>query len=198
MRRILSLSAVVIGICCIFSAAFLFWENTQEEQLAQTVSEDVVHVLSQEIENQATMLPAGEDNFAEELSAPVITVEEARYIGVLSIPQLGLTLPISETWSYAKLETTPCAYAGKIADGNFVIAAHNFQAHFGNIGELNLGDEISIQDTSGVTHNYSLVLEEIIDGDDFFGLLTGDWDLTLFTCLYGNNTQRVVLRFAAI
>ena len=79
-------------------------------------------------------------------------------IGVLSIPVLELELPILTDWSYAKLKIAPCHYFGSYYETDFVIAAHNYQSHFGRLTEIQPKDLILFTDISGTVHCYEVVL----------------------------------------
>lgn len=119
------------------------------------------------------------------------------YLGTLAIPALGLELPVLSEWSYPNLRIAPCRYTGTAEEGNLVIAAHNYNSHFGYISSLNSGDEIIFTDGSGVMHTYNVVHSELINGGDAPAMETGDeeWDLTLFTCNL-SGTSRVTVRAA--
>ncbi len=121
-------------------------------------------------------------------------VQEMSYMGLLSIPSLGLELPVMSDWSYPNLRVAPCRYSGTVADGNLIIAAHNYRSHFGRISELDSGDEIIFTDGGGVVHKYNVVQSEIINGKDAAAMEYGsdDWDITLFTCTYSGLTRVTV------
>lgn len=189
MRKILSLCALILGVGCVVSAGYLFWDNENQEIEAQVASQSVVALFEKTVEAQAQTLDA------ELTQTPVVDIDGEWYLGVLSLPTLDLELPVANTWSYAKLQKTPCVYEGSLSDGNLIIAAHNFQAHFGTIDQIELGDEVTIVDAVGTVHAFTLTHQETVSGNDLDALQNGDWDLTLFTCVYGNNTNRVVLRF---
>lgn len=134
-----------------------------------------------------------DDNAAEEPEV-YYYVQELSYMGLLSIPSLGLELPVMSDWSYPNLRIAPCRYSGTVADGNMIIAAHNYRSHFGRISELDSGDEIIFTDGSGVMHKYSVVQSDIVNGKDPAGMEAGseDWDLTLFTCTYSGQSRVTV------
>lgn len=121
-------------------------------------------------------------------------IQEMSYMGLLSIPSLGLELPVMSDWSYPNLRIAPCRYSGTVADGNLIIAAHNYRSHFGRISELDSGDEIIFTDGSGVVHKYNVIQSEIINGKDTTSMETGsdEWDITLFTCTYSGLTRVTV------
>lgn len=127
----------------------------------------------------------------------VLTVYEYTYIGILTIPSLGIELPVQDEWSYPNLKIAPCRYAGTVADGNLIVAAHNYRSHFGRIGELNSGDEILFTECSGAVHTYEVVQTDLLIGTDVSAMAEGDenWDLTLFTCTLSGQS-RVTVRAA--
>ena len=73
-------------------------------------------------------------------------------MGVLTIPVLDLELPVLTDWSYEKLKKAPCHYYGSCHEKDFVIAAHNYNAHFGRLSKLQAGDDVMFTDVSGNMH----------------------------------------------
>ena len=99
-------------------------------------------------------------------------------------------------WSYPALKRAPCRYSGTAQDNDLIIAAHNYSAHFGRIGDLETGDSIIFTDTSGQVYNYTVAFAEVIAGTDVDQMFSGqatDWDLTLFTCTLSGQS-RVTIR----
>ena len=66
---------------------------------------------------------------------------EREYLGVLTIPALGLELPVQTEWSRANLKVSPCRQCGSTAGGDLVIAAHKYKSHFGRLSSRSEGDE---------------------------------------------------------
>ncbi|MGN0629795.1 MAG: sortase [Ruminococcus sp.] len=128
-------------------------------------------------------------------SETVYYVKEIPCMGVISIPSLGIELPVIADWSYSDLRVAPCRYYGSIQGGDMVIAAHNYRSHFGRISELHSGDEIIFTDGDGLQHKYSVVQSEIISGNDRESMIThsDQWDITLFTCTL-SGASRVTVR----
>ncbi len=112
--------------------------------------------------------------------------------GVLQIPSLDLTLPIISDWSYPALQIAPCRYEGSAYDGGMVIAGHNFDSHFGNLSQLEPGDEIRFVDLSGNTFTYAVAETEVLEATAIEEMVTGGWDLTLFTCTLSGQTRFTV------
>ena len=113
---------------------------------------------------------------------PVLSVDGLDCIGTLEIPDLELTLPILNDWSYELLKSAPCRYSGSIQDNNLVIAGHNYRTHFQKIKWMKAGQQVTFSDLNGNEYRYEVISVDEIDGDDVDGMLAGDWDLTLFTC----------------
>ncbi len=134
--------------------------------------------------NDNTSTPEGE--------MPVIEIDGYDYIGVLQIPSLDLTLPVISDWSYPALQIAPCRYEGSAYDGGMVIAGHNFDSHFGKLTQLEPGDEIKFIDLSGHTFTYAVAETEVLEATAIEEMVTGGWDLTLFTCTLSGQTRFTV------
>ncbi|WP_409967815.1 sortase [Bengtsoniella intestinalis] len=213
MKKVLRSCFILLGVACMSASGFLYWQGQTQEDTAQVVSLSVAQTFqetmkqepvegTQETQTSVTAATSVAQTMETSVSGAVevatVEIDGQGYIGLMSIPQLGLELPVASTYTDAKVKQTPCVYVGSFEEGYLVIGAHNYAAHFGNLDQLLLGDEISILDTYGYVHTYVLGKQESIAGTDVEALCLGDWDLTLFTCVYGNNTQREVLRFYAL
>ena len=196
---------MVLGIGLILGAAWLLMNNQQEDTFAQESSESVMTALVQQIrENTKETLPATDVMPELELHKPVdlLTEEEKKmtevvidgipYIGYLSIPKLGLDLPIISTWNYQRLNVAPCRYAGTVRGENMVLMAHNYTSHFGKISQLEAGDTITFTDMDGEITCYEVVGEDVLDSTAVEEMTAGVFDLTLFTCTYGGKYRLTV------
>ena len=125
---------------------------------------------------------------------PTTTVGYNECIGILSIPALGLELPVLTDWSYEKLKVAPCHYYGSYYDKNFVIAGHNYRAHFKRFPELKQGDLIIFTDVTNTAHYYEVVLLETLAEDATEQMITSGFDLSLYTCTPGGGAGRVTVR----
>ena len=97
-----------------------------------------------------------------------------------------------DRWDYDRLKTAPCRFTGTLAGNDLVIAAHNFQHHFGHLMDLRLGAEICFTDVNGVTTRFFVADMEILQPTAIEEMTAGDYDLTLFTCTYGGATRFTV------
>lgn len=124
---------------------------------------------------------------------PTQEIDGNSYIGVLEIPKFELSLPVMSEWSYPKFKKAPCRYVGSAYTGNLIIAAHNYDRHFGKIKTLELGDLVRFTDVEGNVFNYAVSGFETLGKKDVEQMEAGEWDLTLFTCTPGG-AKRVTVR----
>lgn len=124
---------------------------------------------------------------------PVQQIDGMDYIGVLDIPALSLTLPVLKEWDYPSLNVAPCRYSGSVYADGFVIAAHNYDSHFGRIGSLSAGDSVRFTDIDGNVFDYSVAAIETLDPYATDDMKSDDWSLSLFTCTLGGQ-YRVTVR----
>lgn len=131
-----------------------------------------------------------------EMEMPEVSLPElegAGCIGILEIPSINIKLPVLSTWSYSLLKKAPCRYTGSIYLDNMVIAAHNSEAHFKKISNLQEGDIVTFTDAVGNVFTYSVAGIELLQPDEVDNMTNGQWPLTLFTCTYGG-ASRVTVR----
>lgn len=127
-----------------------------------------------------------------ERQMPTVELEGYRYIGVLSVDSLELSLPVMEEWDYDRLKISPCRFAGNLYQDNLVICAHNYPQHFASLKEVPLGTEVTFTDAEGSAFRYAVVGFDTVGPDEVEKMVTGDWDLTLFTCNTNGQTRCAV------
>ena len=106
---------------------------------------------------------------------------------------LSGTVYVLTDWSYAKLKKAPCHYYGSYYEKDFVIAAHNYKSHFGRLSELQTGDIVFFTDMNGETYYYEVALLETLPKEATKEMITGGFDLSLYTCTPGG-ASRVTVR----
>jgi sortase A len=121
-----------------------------------------------------------------------VEIDGYAYIGYLSIPNLGLELPVMSSWSYSQLRRAPCRYSGSVRGEDLVLMAHNYKNHFGRISRLNLNDSVSFTDMDGITTQYKVAALDILESTAVETMTAGEFDLTLFTCTYGGKSRVTV------
>lgn len=114
-------------------------------------------------------------------------------IGILEIPALDLELPVISSWSYSSLRLAPCRYSGSAYKGDLVIAAHNYQSHFGGLRTLPEGSEVFFTDAVGNRFSYYVAVTEALTPWSVDDMTSGEWLLTLFTCTL-DSQNRVTVR----
>ena len=193
---------LILGAALLAAALALFAFNRTEDTSAR---EAVVEVMPQLVENireqtaQEETLPDTpqlqipvELLTEEDVQMPELEVDGNGYIGYLSLPALGLELPVLGDWSYRKLNIAPCRYTGSLRGEDLVIMAHNYRSHFGQLSQLSLGDTVSFTDINGNVVNYEVVGKDILEPTAVEEMTSGDFDLTLFTCTYGGRSRVTV------
>ena len=223
MRRKIGMICIILGVCCLLTAiGFVIYNRCEEENGAttsQTLLENVQLVIQQEeqpteaptqsISPEATepestqpvepSVQIPQETEVETLPQEMPTVPAGDYtsIGILSIPVLELELPILADWSYEKLKSAPCHYYGTYYESNFVIAGHNYTAHFGKLSHLQAGDLILFTDATGTVHCYEVVLLETLAATATEEMITSGFDLSLYTCTLGGS-NRITVRCKAV
>jgi len=117
-----------------------------------------------------------------EINEPVFEKDGISFLSVLEIPSAGIELPVCSDFSMELMKSYPCRYSGTAAGRNLIIAAHNYDSHFGRIKNLQRGDRIAVTDAEGDRSIYEVAETEVLPGNAVDEMKAGEWDLTLFTC----------------
>lgn len=197
MRKGFGICCIILGVCCLISSLGLFAYNRWEEEKAQDASKNILQDV-QENMPEITREESTSEEIHVDIPKEMLTAQVDGYdcIGVLSIPVLELELPVLTDWSYAKLKIAPCHYFGSYYEKDFVIAAHNYQSHFGRLSELQPKDLILFTDISGTVYCYEVVLLETLPANATEEMITSGFDLSLYTCTPGG-ASRVTVRCKA-
>ncbi|WP_303838477.1 sortase [Ruminococcus flavefaciens] len=206
MRAKFRRSCIITGASLIFIALCMCVFNINESRTAAKRSQSALTELITVIEKvtESTAHPNTDDTeddlFAQyeepaPAEMPTVSIGDTGYCGYLTISELGLELPVINDFSYGALNTAPCRYSGCTESGDLIIAAHNFNSHFGRLGSLSDGAEIVFTDCSGRAFHYNIISIEEIRGDDVDAMLGKDadpWDMTLFTCTLSGRSRITV------
>lgn len=185
-RQRIGTLCVILGSLCITAAAILLGLNLREEHRAAATTQRLLPAVAQRIEQS----PAAATGLAGEAT---VLLDKEEYLGILSLPALGLELPVQARWDMESLRQSPCRYAGTLAGSDLVIAAHNYRRHFAALHTLQVGDAVLFTDAAGENHRYTVSSIETLHATAVAEMLAGEWDLTLFTCNY-DGTARVTVR----
>lgn len=208
MKRKTGLVLILLGLALLIGSGVWAGYNIRQESLAKENSEKALNQLVQRIpemiqteENSAAVelgTPATETVYPDyvlnpNMEMPVQEIDGYDYVGILSIPALALELPVISSWSYEGATVAPCRYSGSAYLDDLVIAAHNHRAHFGPLlNDIRLDDEVVFTDVDGNVFQYYVVEFQVVEPTQIDEMITGDWDLTLFTCNPGMQTRLAV------
>ncbi len=215
MRKKIGVICILLGVCCLLTAiGFVIHNRCEEESGAvnsQILLENVQQVMqrmtppteapAQSVPTEPTELENAQpsedpvqipqETLPQEM--PTVPVGDYASIGILSIPVLELELPVLADWSGEKLKAAPCRYYGSYYGSDFVIAGHNYAAHFGKLSHLQTGDLILFTDVTGTVRCYEVVLLETLAATATEEMITSGFDLSLYTCTLGG-ANRVTVR----
>ena len=176
---------ISLGAVLILAALLLLLYNRSEDRRAGQEAESL-------LEDVRSAMAANADPEPQEEPAEEITYD---YAGVIAIPNLSLELPVIDQWNYARLKVAPCRQSGAAADGDLVIAAHNYKSHFGYLDRLEPGASVIFTDMEGTVYRYAV--EEIRqlepeDAEDVSSVFSSEYPLVLYTCTPGGKARVAV------
>lgn len=181
-NRRIGLIFILLGAAALAAAALLAGHNLLAERRAEQNASQLLARIEewsaqpeQEV-NQAVLVEAPDDS---------PTVWDSYDVdGVLSIPRLGLELPVLSQYTEELLKVSPCVYQGLGGSEpeRLVIAGHNYRSHFGSLDQLAPGDEITYRSLDKVDTCFQVTQLVEIGAEDAALLEEGEWDLTLLTC----------------
>lgn len=196
MKRKAGKLLMTIGLLLIAAAFLLMVYNIWGSKKAENMSEEILNQIKDGQDENVSSDDADEKPLYEiypDMEMPVLTIDGVDYIGILTVPSLGLELPVAGNWSYPNLRRSPCRYKGSAYSNDMIIAGHNYSRHFGGLKNLAIGEEISFRDVDGHIFQYQVDDIETIPGTAVEDMDAGEWDMTLFTCTYGGKS-RVTIR----
>lgn len=188
----IGLGVVLIAAAFLLSGYNLM-ENRQAGEESARQMPQLEEVIQQCRQESVSPLDVPDYQINPDIEMPTQEIDGIAYIGILEIPVLELKLPVAAELTYLHLRKAPCCYAGSVYQDNMVVAAHNYQTHFGNIKNMKPGDMVQFTDMDGNVFSYQVVEQEILQPTDVEEMKTGDWDLTLFTCTL-SGAERVTVR----
>lgn len=191
---------MILGTVLMLGAVLLFRINQQEDISAREFAESVMPELVDQIRentdgsfSESDTLPELQKPFEllteEDKKMTEIEIDGIPYIGYISIPKLGLDLPVISTWNLARLNVAPCRYSGSLLGEDLVIMAHNYVSHFGNLSKLEPDDIITFTDMDGKITRYKVVGMGVLAPTAVEEMTSGNFDLTLFTCTYSGQNR---------
>lgn len=200
MRHRIGTICMVLGAALVMGALSLFIYNYHEAARAQQASNEQLEQLLERIDEEQNIETdrtadsgemAGKDGLYPTEMATV-EIDGYMYIGYISIPVLGIELPVMADWSYDRLQISACRYSGTVGTNDMVIMAHNYYGHFGGMSGISVGDTVFFEDVRGNRISYEVAAVDILAPTAVEDMIAGEYDLTLFTCTYGGGSRMTV------
>lgn len=180
---------ILLGTASLIAAFLLFFLNKKEAESAYKQSMQILEVM--EIEKNVPDVDAPTDEQAVE-GEKTLEIDGVEYIGYIEIPAIEIKLPVMSEWDYEKLKTAPCRQFGSHLTDDLVIAAHNYEKHFGRLSELAVGDAVTFTDMSGETVVYSVAQIATLEPTAVDKVQNSGFDLVLYTCTYAGKSRVTV------
>lgn len=181
---------MVLGAALVLAALSLFLWNQREDAQAGAAVAEILPQVVEEIEANMKDDTAYPDPYSAQMTE--VEIDGYYYIGYISISSLGLELPVMTDWSYSQIKIAPCRYHGSTKTGDLVIAAHNYDRHFGNIKNMAVGDAVYFTDMDGVISAYQVEEIDILTPTAVEEMTDSGFALTLFTCTCSGQSRVTV------
>ena len=182
---------MLCGGVLLLAAIILLLYNLNRDWDAKNAGFEVLSELDEAVAaSEFHKAPEESPSFPDDMDS--VFIGDYEYVGYLTIPFLNVELPVCKTWSYEKLKTAPCRYAGTPKGNDFSICAHNYRSHFGRLPRLAVGAEVRFKDVHGNVTRYKVTKSSTLAPTAIEEIRESDADLTLFTCTYGGRTRFAV------
>ena len=191
MPKKTGIAMLAVGAVLILSALLLFFHNRQEDVQAGQEAERLLANVEAVIDAQATREPTSAATPLDPVM-PVVELDGYEYVGYMEIPALELKLPVMSEWDYNRLKIAPCRQFGSSRTDDLVIAAHNYQNHFGRLKDLQTGNAVIFTDMEGVINTYSIEKIETLNPSEVDAVQNSGYDLVLYTCTKDGRTRVTV------
>ena len=199
MPKKTGIAIVAVGAVLILSALLLLLYNRYEDAHAGQEAENLLENVETVIETKRIKAPVTSKQPDAAPSAtpldpqmPVVMLDGYEYVGYVEIPVLGLKLPVMSEWDYNRLKLAPCRQFGSSRTDDLVIAAHNYESHFGHLYQLELGDQVIFTDMDGIENLYEVTGLDTLNPIEVDAVQNSGHDLVLYTCTYEGKTRVTV------
>ena len=199
--NILKGAGLILVTAAVLLLVYNLWDGHRARESEEAILAEYLQENKKASESPDASDKEDEQNIPDYLLNPDMDMPEYKLkslgdvacIGILEIPALNLELPVISSWSYSSLRLAPCRYSGSAYKGNLVIAAHNYQSHFGGLRTLPEGSEVFFTDAVGNRFSYYVAVTEALTPWSVDDMTSGEWPLTLFTCTL-DSQNRVTVR----
>ena len=176
MRSKIGRLFIILGITLLITGIIYGINILLDEYVAKERSEQVLEVIEENIETNAT----------------VINIDGLDYIGYIEIPKLDLDLPILDKWDMEDIHIAPCRYSGSLDENNLVLASHDYRKHFYFIKDLSVGDEVTFIKVDGEKIEYQVSDVMIVSPFEVEKIENEEPDLIIFTCYMDGRYRTIV------
>ena len=185
---------IAVGMLMIAGCAVLFWRNLQEDKEAETSANLRLHTVREYLQNPSEVKQDDDEPvfYGEDL-LPEVDLDGDVYIGILSIPNVGMELPVMKDCTASNMKLAPCLYSGALQTKDMVICGHNYKSSFGKLWSVGSGDYVTFTAMNGTVYTYQVGEVEILEANEIERMTVSQWPLSLYTCTY-NGKQRVTIR----
>jgi len=189
---------IIAGTALLVLSLGLFTYNIVTDYLAGKAADSAASAVSDKTGTVRETNDAGEAIIPDymlnpEMDMPCVTIDGVEYIGTVTLPSIGLKLPVAAELTMPVLKNSPCRYSGSAYLDNMVIAAHNYRSYFRDLQKLSSGDAVIFTDTDGNVFEYTVRETEILQPTEIDKMTSYTDGLTLFTCT-ASGRARVTVR----
>ena len=188
-RKVRGAILIVLGLALAFSGAALYARYERQAAISEQNAEVLLTQLHSAIEERQLM---GLEAEAPEGQMPQLMLEGHALIGILEAAEADICLSVIDSWSYEKLQYSPCRYCGSLEEGNLILLGHNYLRHLGNLGHLEAGDRVTFTDINGKVHTFAVAEAEILKPTQVEELKANPYPLAIFTCTDAGQSRYVV------
>lgn len=111
---------------------------------------------------------------------PSVTYGGQDFVGILSLPEHSVKLPIRSSWDRNAVKKVPCIYTGSVYNGTLIIGGVDAEGQFDFISQIDVGDTVTVTDMKGVRFSYTVSTVRHAKNSKTSTLTDGKYDLTLF------------------
>lgn len=204
---------ISILLVCLLSSYYIYaeYDRNKTEEVSQEILSEAMDDTTKSSEKDPIIIVLNEtpeEAQATDEQIEKVSMDKKAIVGgvtystesVITIPKIGISYPVLSDTSDELLEVSVNKYWGPAPNevGNYCIVGHNYRngKMFGRLSELEDGDIVQLEDTTGRTIQYQVYRKYVVEPTDTrctSQLTNGRKELTLITCTnYG--TQRLVVK----
>ena len=191
MNKRFGLLLIFFGTLLLTASMVLYLHNVREDREAGERAQQVMEQMKPS-PTPIALVAVSPTPKPPKTTMPVVHIDGNDYIGYVAIPTLEIELPVMSDWSYEKLNVAPCRHAGATFSEDLVIAAHNYDKHFGGLKNLQIGDSVTFTDMDGDVFSYQVAVVETVAPTAVAQVLESEYALVLYICTYGGKTRVAV------